>query len=87
MHSKNLPASVLVKLLVCSDIQEYFTTLIILVHSFWKKQARRVLVPDGEMRMILSKVKIQYQNWKASSIFIYGGVFKGFQKRNLQRRI
>ena len=48
--------SVLVKFVVRHDIQEHL--LIALAHSFWKKQARRVWGSDGEVRLILSEVKV-----------------------------
>ena len=55
-RSKNLPVSVSVKFVVRHDIQEHL--LIALAHSFWKKHARRVWGSDGEVRLILSKVKV-----------------------------
>ena len=53
--SKNLPASALVKFVVCSDIQEQL--LYWLAYSFWKKQARRVWSSDSEIQLYWVKLK------------------------------
>ena len=53
---KSLPASVLLKSVVFWHARTL--SILILAHYFYNKQSRRVWGSDGEMRMILSKVKV-----------------------------